>query len=116
MKLLTNRTGSYLTGDELADAVMRYGLALARRRELDVVDIPFLTTDGGVRRVELTIGWSADTTATSSAERGQELTESDTARQMNEKAERIATLRAYPFSPDELDRLGGQHHVTAEWL
>jgi hypothetical protein len=116
MKLLTNRTGSYLTGDELADAVMRYSLALARRRELDVVDIPFITDDGGVRRVELPIGWSANTTATSSAERGQELTESDTARQMNEKAARIATLRAYPFTPDELDRLRGQHHVTADWI
>ena len=116
MKLLTNRTGSYLTGDELADAVMRYGLALARRRELDVVDIPFITNDGAVRRVELTIGWSATTTATSGAERGQELTESDTARLMNEKADRMASLRAYPFSPEELDRLDGQHHVAVDWI
>lgn len=116
MKLLINRSGSYLTGDELADAVIRYGLALARRHEVDVVDIPFLTADGALRRVELTVGWTAETAATSSGEQGQELTESDTARLMNEKAERMAVPRAYPFSLEELERLDRQHRVAVDWI
>lgn len=56
MKLLTNSVGTYATGDAVADAVLRYALALARAQELDVVDVPFVA-DGEHARVQITIGW-----------------------------------------------------------
>ncbi len=60
--LLSFGGASYLTGTLIADAVLVAGLALARRREMDVVSIPFL--DGvNVLEVEFTIGWMSDIVA-----------------------------------------------------
>jgi hypothetical protein len=116
MKLLTNRNGSFLTGDDLADAVMRYGLALARRREIDIVDIPFRTVDGAVRRVQLSVGWNVDTTATSTADQADELIEDETARSMNAKAASAEILRGYPFSDDEFAQMRRQLITATGWV
>ncbi len=117
MKLLTNRNGSFLTGDELADAVMRYGLALARTRELDIVDIPFLASDGTVRRVQLSVGWNVDTTATSSDSDGiGELVEHETVRSMNAKTASTSVQRGHPFSEDEFMQMRRQLITTIEWV
>lgn len=117
MKLLTNRNGSFLTGDELADAVIRYGLALARRREIDVVDIPFRTADGAVRRVQLSVGWNVDTTATSAGRDGtDELVEHETTRSMNAKAASADIFRGHPFSDDEFMQTRRQLITATEWV
>jgi hypothetical protein len=60
MKELLTRVGTYATTDVVADAVMKYALALARAHRLDVVDIPFLADDGKARLVQLRIGWMVD--------------------------------------------------------
>ena len=60
MKALTTRVGTYVTGDAVADAVLRYALALARVRALDVVEIPFRAASGAVSRVQLRLGWLVD--------------------------------------------------------
>jgi hypothetical protein len=109
MKLLTSRNGSYLTGNEIADAVMDYGLALARRQELDVVDIPFVGTDGDICRVQLMIGWLTDTAAVSDGHLAEELLESDTTLALVAKAESVGVIHAQPFSEDELSRMQGNH-------
>lgn len=114
MKLLTSRNASYLTGNEIADAVMHYGLALARRQELDVVDIPFVATDGEVRRVQLMIGWLTDTAAVSDGYRAEELVESDTTRSLVAKAESVGVVHARPFSEEELSRLRVMHLEPVE--
>ena len=117
MKLLMNRNGSFLTGDDLADAVMRYGLALARKREIDVVDIPFRTVDGAVRRVQLSVGWNVETTATSSGpDETDELVEPETARSMNAKAASADILRGHPFSDDEFMQMRRQLITATEWV
>jgi hypothetical protein len=116
MKLLTNRNGSYLTGDDLADAVLHYGLALARKQEMDIVDIPFLASDGAVHRVQLTVGWNVETTATSSSDPGDELVESDTTRAMNAKADSMDIMQGHPFSRDEIARMHWQVIDTTEWV
>jgi hypothetical protein len=116
MKVLINSNGSYLTGDDLADAVMHYGLALARKREMDIVDIPFVASDGWVRRVQLTVGWSVDTTSTSTGEASDELVESETTSSLNAKADSIDVLQAHPFSDDEIARLRWQVIDSAEWV
>ena len=115
MKLLTNRNGSYLTGDDLADAVLHYGLALARRREMDIVDIPFLAADGSVHRVQLTVGWNVDTTATSATGTSDELFERDTTYTMNAKTASLDVLRAHPFSRDEIAQMRWHVVDPVEW-
>jgi hypothetical protein len=105
MKLLTSRNGSFLTGDDIADAVLHYGLALTRRRELDVVDIPFVATDGAVHRAQFTVGWMFDTAAISDAEPSDELIDSDTARSLRAKADMVGVVHATAFDQDELEHL-----------
>jgi hypothetical protein len=56
MKLITTTLGSYITGDEIADAVLDYSHALARDQATDLVDIPVLV-DHSTARLRLTIGW-----------------------------------------------------------
>ncbi|GAA1836900.1 hypothetical protein [Agromyces salentinus] len=108
MKTLTNRYGSFLTGDDLADAVLHYGLALARRQQLDLVDIPYRAEDGTVGRVQLTIGWLTETTSTSTpamnAGDAGELVDVDATLAMYDKAENSGVVRGLPFSEEEADQ------------
>ena len=78
MKTIRTAGHSFLTGTEIADAVMAYGLALARVRDLDVVDIPFVTADGSITRVEFRIGWLIDTVVTAVEQRADELIDVNT--------------------------------------
>ena len=102
MKLLVNRLGSYLTGDDLADAVLNYGLALARQRQLDLVDVPYRRNDGAIARVRMTVGWRSDTTsveiASSREAHDDELVEPDTTLAMYDKASSIDAPAAAVFS------------------
>lgn len=101
MKLLTAGGGSYLTGSAIADAVLRYGLVLARRRDIDLVDIPYRTAEGLVRRVAFTIGWRYDIQAVTSEAAGDELVEAGTTLAIEEKADAPAGSSAHPFTPEE---------------
>ena len=105
MKLLTNRNGSYLTGTEIADAVLHYGLALAKKRDVDIVDVPFIARDGAIRRVEMTIGWQTDTTAVSDAEPVDELLEIDTILAIYAKADSTGMIHGQPFTDEEHDQM-----------
>ena len=57
MKTLTNRMGSVVTGDALADAVVEYHDALVTRKDVDLVDIPVVGEANGVRHASFAIGW-----------------------------------------------------------
>jgi hypothetical protein len=54
----------FLTGSELADAVMRYSLELARAELLDDVGIIFRKADGKTGRALIRVGWRIDTVVT----------------------------------------------------
>jgi hypothetical protein len=105
MKVLTNRIGSYTTGTEIADAVLRYGVALARRGDVDLVDIPFVEENGTISRVELTIGWQADIAAVSRTDAEDELVEADTILALYDKARAIGIVQAQAFSREELEEI-----------
>lgn len=78
MKRIVTAYGSFATGTELADAVTRYGVALARRHTVDVVDLPFVTEDGPIERVQLRVGWLCDFATVSMSGAPGELVEVDT--------------------------------------
>lgn len=102
MKTVITTSGSFLTGGELADAVAAYGLALARARELDVVDIPFVTADGAPRRVQLRIGWRIDTAVTGDERWNGDLTEPETVIDLTHRRRRLSNGTA--------DHDGDGHH------
>ncbi len=57
MKTLVTTTGSYLTGDDISDAVIEYWEVLADNHASAVVEIPFYADDDRISNVRLTIGW-----------------------------------------------------------
>lgn len=75
MKTIVTAYGSFATGTDLADAVTRYGVALARRQAMDVVDVPFVTADGRTGRVQLRVGWLCEMATVSVGGRRGELRE-----------------------------------------
>ena len=93
MKSIITRSGAFVTGAEIADAVMAYGLALARIGALDVVDIPFVASNGSVGRVQLRIGWKIETAVTSDEQPTDELIEIDTIFGLLAKARSVAQSR-----------------------
>ena len=74
MKLLKNGSGAYLTGDDIADAVLRYGVALANEQRVDLVEVPYVADDHGrVGSVRLIVGWRAEIHAVDHRAEGIEL-------------------------------------------
>lgn len=111
MKLLVNTHGSYVTGTAIADSVMNYGLALARRQQIDLIDIPFIDENGERSRVQLMIGWFVDLTTRNHTAANGELVEEDTVRALTAKAATLEPSSGRPLEPDELDARDG-----ADWL
>jgi len=99
MKLLSNRAGDFLTGTEIADAVLQYDLALARARTVDLVDIPVVSDAGG--RAQFLVGWLTDTASTAADDLGEELVDPGTVIDLYHQAARIGVVRALPFTPEE---------------
>jgi hypothetical protein len=56
MKRIHYAGREFLTGDNVADAMLEYATALARRARADRVEIPILSPDGHVSRLELVLG------------------------------------------------------------
>ena len=77
MKLLTTTLGSYLTGSDIADAVIDYGYALAQERRVDLIDIP-ITVDHTTTRLRLTIGWQIQVHALGVSGDGVEMIDENT--------------------------------------
>jgi hypothetical protein len=93
MKTVVTTLGSFPTGTEIADAVTGYSLALARARTVDVVDIPFVASNGSHRRVELRIGWLTETAVLSGAPIENEPFEVDTILLLRAKTQQLETRR-----------------------
>jgi hypothetical protein len=105
MKIIVTTYGSYPTGTEIADAVTGYGLALARAQSVDVVDIPFITADGSVGRVDLRIGWHSDMAAVTTDDSLEELVEVDTILTLLSKTNYLEGRRGIEFAADDVEQL-----------
>ena len=108
MKTLENRAGAYLTGDEIADAVMEYSGALVQEQLTEVVEIPFVAEPGIIRRVQLLIGWRTEVNAIKDGVHGNELEDAELIHELRHKAERLRTPSGdAPFSEADIDEFFG---------
>jgi hypothetical protein len=60
MKRIFYSSGSVVTGDQIAEAVIRYAEVLALRDTSDTIDVPIALSSGRVDRAQLLIGPSSD--------------------------------------------------------
>ena len=105
MKMLINGTGSYLTGDDIADAVMRYGVALANERRVDLVDVPFVAAAGAVQSVQLTVGWRVELASEHADRAGDELIDGDVAGDLRARTAGLHMSGDTPLPHDEVSYL-----------
>jgi hypothetical protein len=101
MKLLRTALGSFLTGSEIADAVLTYGLALARQGAMDTVDIPYVVDGGASRRAQFAVGRAADVQVLEAPNEGPELEDPITTVSLYTKSAAYAE-RGSSFAWDEL--------------
>ena len=101
MKRIVTTIGDFRTGDDIADAIGRYCLALARAHETDLVEFPYRDPRGDVDRIELRIGWLVDIGIAHDGGVGDELVEPDTVRQLRDTALAVERLG---FVPEDLSR------------
>jgi hypothetical protein len=67
MKRIFYAGGSVVTGDEIADAVVRLTCALARHGQVEVADIPIVDATGETGRAQLVLGRGSQVMCVSSA-------------------------------------------------
>ncbi|HZU92548.1 MAG TPA: hypothetical protein VFF85_02920 [Microbacterium sp.] len=89
MKRIVMSFGAFLTGDEIADAVNRYSLALAKAHETEIIEIPYRATIDRVDRIELRVGWLVDIGIVHQGEDGRELLEPETVRHLHDTADAL---------------------------
>jgi hypothetical protein len=58
MKLVSVGAASFLTGTDIADALMRYAKELWARRRVDLVEIPVLSENGHAQQAQFLVGWA----------------------------------------------------------
>lgn len=106
MKLLVTRHAAYLTGSDVADAVMAYHLALSRGHKLDVVSMPFIDAADVRREVQFTVGWQTDTSTISQSDRDAgELEDPTLVARLNQRSSALGQYTGRPLEradgPDE---------------
>lgn len=87
MKLITTALGSYLTGDDIADAVLDYSHALAREQRTDLIEIP-IVVDHSTTRLRFTVGWTVQLHTVGAVSSQPELVDDDLTRSLRERTHR----------------------------
>jgi hypothetical protein len=102
VKVIVTTVGSFLTGSELADSVLAFSLALARPLRTAVVNVPYLSADGVVGRVELTVGHATTLALTSHSGADEELTEPGTVAEIVARTHALLVPTGQPFAEEDL--------------
>jgi hypothetical protein len=103
---------SFLTGDDVADAVLEYAWVLAQYGRFDLVRVPTRRPDGSVGSSRLLIGPSSQisTEDVVGAEAGEELVDRDAVQSIKERAAHLKeplpvhAFEAFAFAQDPDDQ------------
>jgi nicotinamidase-related amidase len=104
MKAILTRVGTFLTGSEIADAVLDLATASANAHRLEAVDIP-VVLDRRVHRARFLVGWMTDVCVLTSAEGAEELEEPASVIDLLDRAAAVGVRRARPFTAEEIGAL-----------
>lgn len=93
MKRIYYSSGSVLTGDKIADAVVHYAEALALRDTSDTVDIPVRLDTGATKRAQLLIGPASQLVVVPDPTEGDEPEDDDAIARMDDLAGKLGVAR-----------------------
>ena len=93
--------GSYLTGGELADAVVHASADLARRHEVELIVLPFVDAQGASACATLPIGWGCHIAVLSTGGPG-DLVDYDALESIRVAGRSELALRGSAFTADDV--------------
>lgn len=93
MKRIYYSSGSVLTGDRIADAVVHYAEALALRETSDTVDIPVHLENGETGRAQLLIGPASQLVVVPDPGKGEGPLDEDAIARMEDLAGKLGVAR-----------------------
>ena len=107
MKLLTNGSGTYLTGDAIADAVLQLAVSLANEKRVELVEFPFRAGDGSTEQATLMVGGETRVNAETRSYSGDELVDGGAVAVIVQRLHVVAPNGDAPMSAGELQFLHG---------
>lgn len=102
MKRIFYASGSVVTGDRTAEAVLRYAQVLAQRSGSDVIDIPVLSDGGTVGRAQLLIGPVSELMVVTEVPRHAEFDDEETLARIDFRIEGLLRPKAQPVDESDL--------------
>lgn len=102
MKRIFYASGSVLTGDRTADAVIKFAQVLAEREASDVIEIPIFIAGSAVARAQLLIGPASQLMTISEDPRHIEFDDEETLRLIDERVEALLCPKAQPVDIADL--------------
>jgi hypothetical protein len=102
VKVLAYAGGEYLTGDDIAGALLDYSEALAGVGSAASIDIPILTARGRREAATFLVGPSSQIVATAADVDAEELVDQDVVDRLRALTRALHPV-ARPVEPDDLD-------------
>lgn len=101
MKRIYYASGSVLTGDRMADAIVAYASALAQREISDTIDIPVLLPNGAEARAQLLIGPASQLVVVPEADAPDQVEDDETIAELSTRARALSS--PHPQAVDKAD-------------
>ncbi|WP_194409546.1 hypothetical protein [Microbacterium cremeum] len=104
MKRIIYAGSEFLTGDEIAIALLRYSAALAEVGEAETVTIPALDEDGAIGSVDMLVGPASQIVAVPAARGVTELVDPGVLAELDARTRRLHPVAVVdPAPPVDLD-------------
>lgn len=97
MHIIIYAGDEYLTGDEIADALMAYGRALSDEVRAEIVEIPVREPDGSVVSAKFLIGPASQIVAKSVPAQGSELEDDELVARLHRLVRGVESPRSEPL-------------------
>ena len=91
---------TFLTGDEIADAVLAYARALAERSTAATVEIPIRHEDGTSSQLAILVGPASQIVAEPAGSDGEEIVDADLVDDLHRRAQATMSPRAAMLDED----------------
>jgi len=101
MKRIHYTDDTWLTGSDIADAVVHYAAALAKRGSSEAVDIPVRSVEGSVETISLLLGPASQLVVAPEANAFDEIVDEALVARLNRAADQLSD--AAPVSAVEMD-------------
>jgi hypothetical protein len=103
MKVLTTVQGSFVTGSDIADAVIRCHEVVTATREIDCISVPFVTDAGGLRWAKILVGPPYAIGAGNIDSATPELVDPAAVARVEDRIRDVRPYTSTPFTSDDME-------------